>query len=464
MAANTSILKCIVIAGTFAGALAPCSVFAAGAAKSKGFDSPYATPPGVTLQPLDKGQGYDLGKSAASFIVRERIAFADAKGLTLYTYANDPKGKSVCVAACAEEWIPVPVPDKAQAFGRWSIVVRDDGTRQWAFDGKPLYHYIKDVDPGSVGGNSPARFGARRLNGAGEYVGGGVRGSGAKLRKDMADVPLPPEWTPALAFPLQGFTVPDGLGVREVPDALALTLVDSDNFTLYTLSGDPKKEESIEWKPMAAPIFAKGQGDFGFIERTDGIRQWAYKGQGLYTYAGDLMPGDANGLGTAKAWNAAALVRFWMPESVTVRETPGQGRILANAQGMTLYRRDGHILQSGGGHNLRRGAPPRPAVGRDIGTDPRCGAECLKVWHPFLAPDDAQANGFWNVAVRDDGRKQWVYQGYALWTYDGDKAPGEMNGNDTYDIMFSTDKTAPALNVGTPYDGAPGLYWAIAIP
>jgi hypothetical protein len=30
--------------------------------------------------------------------------------------------------------------------------------------------------------------------------------------------------------------------------------------------------------------------------------------------------------------------------------------------------------------------------------------------------------------------------------------------------MFSEDKTAPPLDAGTPYDGAPGLYWAIAIP
>lgn len=438
------------------------SLPATAAQRSSDMGAEIATPPGITLQPLDKGQGYDLGKSAASFIARERIAFADEKGLTLYTYANDPVGKSTCVATCAESWLPVAVDARAKPFGRWSVVVRDDGAKQWAFDGKPLYRFVKDVDPGSVGGNSPARFGARRLNGAGEYVGGGIRGSGA--RNAAPDVPLPAEWAPALAFPVSGVTAPVGLGIREVPDAAALVLVDSNNFTLYTTSGKPGEVENVNWKPLAGPKFAKVGGDFSFIERSDGIRQWAYKGRGLYTYAGDLVPGEANGIEAGDSWQVAAVTRFHMPDNVTIVDTPGQGKVLATTSGQTLYRRDGHILQSGGGHNLRRGAPPRPAVGRDIGTDPRCSDDCLKSWHPFLAPDDAVSQGFWSVATRDDGRKQWVYQGYAMWTFAGDTKPGDINGHDTYDIMFSEAKNPSPIDIGTPFDGAPGLYWAIAIP
>src|SRR5580698_8842020 len=105
-----------------------------------------------------------------------------------------------------------------------------------------------------------------------------------------------------------------------------------------------------------------------------------------------------------------------MPASVSIQRTAGQGNVLATRQGMTLYRRDGYILQSGGGHSLRRGQPPRPAVGRDIGTNARCDGACAQVWHPFTAPADAKPQGFWSVAVRDDGARQWVYQGYALWT------------------------------------------------
>jgi len=137
--------------------------------------------------------------------------------------------------------------------------------------------------------------------------------------------------------------------------------------------------------------------------------------------------------------------------------------VLANADGMTLYRRDGYIFQSGGGHSLRRGQPARPAVGRDIGTDPRCGTECEKAWHPFAAAADAQPSGFWDVATRADGSKQWVYQGYALWTFSGDRKPGDINGHDSYDIQVSDDPNR-IVDVGTPMDGAAGLWWSIAIP
>ena len=136
---------------------------------------------------------------------------------------------------------------------------------------------------------------------------------------------------------------------------------------------------------------------------------------------------------------------------------------------MTLYKRDGFIHQSGGGHSLRRGAPARPAVGRDIGTDARCSVYCDK-WHPFLAPTDAQSQGFWSVADRADGKKQWTYQGAALWTFDGDKKPGDMSGNDAYEFAFAGGPSRPQdapftpLDYGTSMDGAPQLTWAIVAP
>ena len=139
------------------------------------------------------------------------------------------------------------------------------------------------------------------------------------------------------------------------------------------------------------------------------------------------------------------------------------GLSLATAQGLTLYRRDGYILQSGGGHSLRRGQPARPAVGRDLGTNARCDDECQKMWKPFLADDHARPSGFWDIATRADGAKQWTYQGYALWTYAGDTKPGEMNGHDSYDIVVSDDPNY-VVDVGTPMDGSAGLWWSIAIP
>lgn len=428
-------------------------------------DAALATPPGITLQPLGKAQGYDLGKMSAASLPRDDIAYTDARGMTLYTYVKDQPGKSLCVGECAASWIPLAAPAKAQTFGDWSVITRGDGAKQWALKGRPLYTFVKDVDPGSVHGNSPARTGARRINGAGIPVGGGARGAG--VRNAAPDVPLPPDWKVALLYPMTDMPLPVGIVVKEVPDAMGLVLVNHEGRTLYTFDGDAKrdKDSGVMWLPEPAPQLAEPLGDFAFVERPDGIKQWTFRGKPLYSYAKDLMAGDAYGIGVDKKRDVATVVRYFTPRGVAVDMTASQGKVLATTTGQTLYRRDGYIFQSGGGHSLRRGQPPRPAVGRDIGTNARCDAKCLQVWHPYKAPNDAVPQGFWSVGTRDDGSKQWMYQGYALWTYDGDKKPGDMNGHDTYEFAFTTEPApAQAPDYGTPMDGLPGLNWAIAAP
>ena len=79
--------------------------------------------------------------------------FVDAKGMTLYTFAKDTSGKSVCNGKCAENWPPLLVADGAKASGDWSIVTRDDGLKQWAYKGKPLYAWVKDTKPGDTTGD-----------------------------------------------------------------------------------------------------------------------------------------------------------------------------------------------------------------------------------------------------------------------------------------------------------------------
>ena len=439
------------------------------AAQTKTAEAPSLTPDGITLQPLGKAQGFDLGKQTAAFLVREQVAYADAKGMTLYTYAKDTAGKSNCDSECTATWKPLAAPSNAKAGGVWSVVARADGSKQWALAGKPLYTYVKDVDPGSIAGNSPARFGAKRIDGAGNPVGGGVRGAGGK---GIVDAPMPEGWTAALAFPVSDFKAPDGINVREVPDANGVVLVNYKNQTLYTFDGDAARDQKAAelWTPAAAPQFADSVGDFGIKVRTDGIKQWTYKGKGLYTYANDFSADDAYGIGADKQFAVAAVVNYYMPAGVMLYNTPGQGKVLSTTGGRTLYKRDGYILQSGGGHSLRRGQPQRPAVGRDIGVNALCDSECAKVWHPYLAPADTQPRGFWSTIARADGAQQWVYQGYALWTYDGDKKSGDITGNDSFQYAFAdtpamvSDAQKKMIDLGTPTDGAPALYWAIAIP
>jgi predicted lipoprotein with Yx(FWY)xxD motif len=75
-------------------------------------------------------------------------------GMTLYTFDRDTAaGKSACNGPCATNWPPLMVPAGASASGDWSVVTRDDGGKQWAYKGKPVYFWAKDAKPGDRTGD-----------------------------------------------------------------------------------------------------------------------------------------------------------------------------------------------------------------------------------------------------------------------------------------------------------------------
>ena len=84
-------------------------------------------------------------------------------GMTLYTFDRDAagSGKSVCNGPCATNWPPLmaapaaaPASDYSAApVGDYSVVTRDDGGKQIAYKGKPLYYWIKDTKAGDKTGD-----------------------------------------------------------------------------------------------------------------------------------------------------------------------------------------------------------------------------------------------------------------------------------------------------------------------
>jgi predicted lipoprotein with Yx(FWY)xxD motif len=80
-------------------------------------------------------------------------------GMTLYTFDKDTKGAamSACLDQCIENWPPLLAMDGAVAEGEWSLVdVKDkDGAmkKMWAYDGWPLYLFVKDAKSGDVTGD-----------------------------------------------------------------------------------------------------------------------------------------------------------------------------------------------------------------------------------------------------------------------------------------------------------------------
>ncbi len=79
--------------------------------------------------------------------------FVTAKGMTLYTFDKDTAGKSACNGPCATNWPPMVVADGGKTAGDWTIVTRDDGLKQWAYKGKPVYGWSKDTKAGDTTGD-----------------------------------------------------------------------------------------------------------------------------------------------------------------------------------------------------------------------------------------------------------------------------------------------------------------------
>ena len=83
-------------------------------------------------------------------------ALVAPSGMTLYTFDKDAanSGKSTCNGPCAALWPPMMARASDQPVGAYSIVTRDDGSRQWAYKGKPVYTYKADQKAGDRTGDN----------------------------------------------------------------------------------------------------------------------------------------------------------------------------------------------------------------------------------------------------------------------------------------------------------------------
>jgi predicted lipoprotein with Yx(FWY)xxD motif len=80
-------------------------------------------------------------------------------GHSLYTFDNDVPGSgtSVCNPPCSNIFPPYTVADKEMSKGGFAFVIRQDGSRQWAYKGRPLYRFYADEKPGDQGGDGMNR-------------------------------------------------------------------------------------------------------------------------------------------------------------------------------------------------------------------------------------------------------------------------------------------------------------------
>jgi predicted lipoprotein with Yx(FWY)xxD motif len=254
----------------------------------------------------------------------------------------------------------------------------------------------------------------------------------------------PQDWMP----------IPVGIEAREIRTAPGQVLVtEGKGLPLYALTG--KADEAVlkkDWKPVVAGQLALPVGDFTVITRKDGLYQWAYKGAALYTYNGDLDFGDSNGKDADPRLQLVYVMKYFTPEGVTVKKNHQYGGLFATTDGKLLYARES---SNGGSDGALRADRGRPQTGEKIGVT-GCDAECEKNWKPLLAADNAKPAGYWTLMSRPDGKKQWAYYGYALYSPMGDIAKG--TSTEIYDQVNHYEVSNNTPNTAFP------LHWRVAPP
>jgi predicted lipoprotein with Yx(FWY)xxD motif len=109
--------------------------------------------------------------------------------------------------------------------------------------------------------------------------------------------------------------------------------------------------------------------------------------------------------------------------TVTGGEVGGLGKVLVDAEGMTVY-----------------------MYTPDKGSESTCYGECEAAWPPLVAEGKPTAGeGAMSTALgttkRKDGTMQVTYEGHPLYTFSGDNAPGEANGQELDGIWFALDES-----------------------
>ena len=172
------------------------------------------------------------------------------------------------------------------------------------------------------------------------------------------------------------------------------------------------------WPPLAAPVRAPAgvrlPGPLGMIIRPGGGAQVTINGYPIYTYAGDKALGQAAGNGIEGVWHVIKIgsgTAASQAAALKVARTSA-GTVLASSRGLTLY----YFTED------------KPGSGKSV-----CTGSCASAWPPLAAPVRAPAGvrlpGPLGMITRPGGLRQVTINGYPIYTYAGDKAPGQASGN-----------------------------------
>lgn len=148
----------------------------------------------------------------------------------------------------------------------------------------------------------------------------------------------------------------------------------------------------------------------------------------------------ALGLGACAADDAATTTTAGTTTTtaaVTTTEAPEAGADTISIASSSL----GDILQDGEGRTLYLFNP-------DAQGDPTCYDDCAAAWPAFteeVTAGDGVDASLLGTATRTDGAVQVTYNGWPLYYFSGDAAPGDTNGQGLNDIWWVVDATGTAV-------------------
>jgi predicted lipoprotein with Yx(FWY)xxD motif len=193
------------------------------------------------------------------------------------------------------------------------------------------------------------------------------------------------------------------------------------------------------WNPVLAPATVKPQGEWTLIERSPGVKQWAFRGKPIYTYALDTQQDSLRG-GDVPGWhNVYTQLAPPPPKEFTMQDSDS-GIVLADAKGKTIY------LYNCGDDSVDQLACDHPDSPQEYRLA-ICGGgdadRCMKTYPYVPAGADAKPIGhLWTVEWIDPksghyakpndagALRVWAYRERPVFTYTGDLQPGDINGHD----------------------------------
>jgi predicted lipoprotein with Yx(FWY)xxD motif len=232
--------------------------------------------------------------------------------------------------------------------------------------------------------------------------------------------------------------------VQIAASALGDIVTDGAGNTLYLFVPDAQGASTCydgcaqAWPPLVTEIVAGDGVDaalLGTTDRDDGTVQATYNGWPLYYFASDTADGDTNGQGVNDVWYVLSPTGDAIGLA-DVEAAPAGAVVVLGSTSL------GDILLDGDGNSLYLFVPDAQGAST-------CYDGCAGVWPPLVGEavgGDGVDAALLGSVERDDGTVQATYNGWPLYYFANDAAPGDTNGQGVNDVWYTLTAAGDAVS------------------